>query len=314
MSDTVLVTGGAGFLGRRLAASLLERGARDVLLADVAEPPPGFDLGPNVRFVRADLSEGEEVERLVTSGVSRVFHFGAVVSSAAEADFDLGLRVNLNGTRNLLEACRGLPAPPTFVFAGSCASFGSRGGELPSDSATRPESSYGAQKAIGELLVNDYARKGFVKGVTCRLPTVVVRPGKPNLAASSFVSSIIREPLKGERATCPVSEDVKVWVSSARNVIAGFLHAEGLAVKNELPTYRVFNLPGITLAIREMLDALVRSGGDPGLVDFLPDPAIDAIVSTWPSRIGVEPELARGFPMDENFSACIEDYLKHHGA
>ena len=313
MSDTVLVTGGAGFLGRRLAATLLERGARNILIADIAENPPDFDLGPRVRFVPADVSDPVVASRLVTPEVGRVFHFGAVVSSAAEADFDLGLRVNLDGIRNLLEACRKLQSPPTFVFAGSCASFGSRGGELPSDSATRPESSYGAQKAIGELLVNDFARKGFVRGVTCRLPTVVVRPGKPNLAASSFVSSIVREPLKGERATCPVDEEVKVWVSSARNVLAGFLHAEDLAVKNELPTYRVFNLPGITLSIRQILEALARAGGDPGLVDFVPDPAINAIVSTWPVRIGVEPELTRGFPVDESFSACIQDYLKLHG-
>ena len=299
----VLITGGAGFLGKRLAQAI--DWADEIWLADVTEavdPPEG------ARSVVADVSKPEDIARIVTPDLTDVFHFGAVVSSGAEADFDLGMRVNLDGTRHLLEACRALPQTPTFTFASSCAIFGSRGGTLPSDAAARPESSYGVQKACGELLVNDYARKGFIQGVSCRLPTVVVRPGKPNLAASSFASSIIREPIHGRRTVCPVSKDTRLWLGSVKSVITNFLRAHELARENNLPTYRAFNSPGITLSVQEMVEALERSGGDSSLIDFELDPKIDAIVSTWPSELDVGPEIERGFAVDSDFAEVIEDY------
>ena len=185
MKRKVLITGGGGFLGKRLAQEI--DWAEEIVLADITLRDESSE---EFRHISADVSNPADIDRIVTSDLTDIFHFGAVVSSGAEADFDLGMRVNLDGTRQLLEACRNLPEPINFIFASSCAIFGSNGGHLPSDAAARPESSYGVQKACGELLVNDYARKGFIRGVSCRLPTVVVRPGKPNLAASSFASTI----------------------------------------------------------------------------------------------------------------------------
>ncbi len=305
MKRKVLITGGGGFLGRRLAQEI--DWAEEIILADITLPDESSE---EFRRISADVSNPSDIDRIVTSDLTDIFHFGAVVSSGAEADFDLGMRVNLDGTRQLLEACRNLPEPINFIFASSCAIFGSNGGHLPSDAAARPESSYGVQKACGELLVNDYARKGFIRGVSCRLPTVVVRPGKPNLAASSFASTIIREPIHGRRAKCPVNPDSSLWLGSVKSVVTNFLKAHQLAESGELPKYRAFNSPGISLTVREMVDALARTGSDTSLIDWEPDPKIDAIVSTWPSALDVSPELSLGFKSDLDFGEVIEDYKK----
>ena len=242
MKRKVLITGGGGFLGKRLAQEI--DWAEEIVLADITLRDESSE---EFRHISADVSNPADIDRIVTSDLTDIFHFGAVVSSGAEADFDLGMRVNLDGTRQLLEACRNLPEPINFIFASSCAIFGSNGGHLPSDAAARPESSYGVQKACGELLVNDYARKGFIRGVSCRLPTVVVRPGKPNLAASSFASTIIREPIHGRRAKCPVNPDSSLWLGSVKSVVTNFLKAHQLAESGELPKYRAFNSPGMSL-------------------------------------------------------------------
>ena len=305
MKRKVLITGGGGFLGKRLAQEI--DWAEEIVLADITLPDESSE---EFRHISADVSNPADIHRIVTSDLTDIFHFGAVVSSGAEADFDLGMRVNLDGTRQLLEACRNLPEPINFIFASSCAIFGSNGGHLPSDAAARPESSYGVQKACGELLVNDYARKGFIRGVSCRLPTVVVRPGKPNLAASSFASTIIREPIHGRRAKCPVNPDSSLWLGSVKSVVTNFLKAHQLAESGELPKYRAFNSPGISLTVREMVDALARTGSDTSLIDWEPDPKIDAIVSTWPSALDVSSELSLGFKVDRDFGEIIEDYKK----
>lgn len=304
----VLITGGAGFLGKRLAQAI--DWADEIVLADIVaaqDPPEG------VKTVVADISNQEDIERILDADVTDIFHFGAVVSSGAEADFNLGMNVNLEGTIHLLEGARALPGVPVLTFASSCAIFGSKGGSLPSDAAARPESSYGVQKACCELLVNDFARKGFIRGVSCRLPTVVVRPGKPNLAASSFASSIIREPHHGRRAVCPVSPDTKLWLGSVKSVVSNFLKAHELARDGKLPVYRAFNSPGITLTVQDMVEAMAQEGGDPSLIEWKTDPAIEAIVSTWPSSIDVSPELGQGFTADKGFSEVIRDYKEWYG-
>ena len=309
----LLITGGGGFLGSRLARSLKARGElggqaiSKITLLDGAFPPDtaGFTV------VKGDIADAATIDKAVEPDTGAVFHLAAVVSGAAEADFDLGMRVNLEGTRLLLEKLRQCERPPRVVFTSSVAAFG---GELPDvldDSTTpRPQTSYGTQKVIGEYLVADHSRKGHIDGRSLRLPTIVVRAGKPNAAASSFASGIIREPLNGVVSECPVSADTGVWLLSPRRVVDAFIHA------NELPseawgTNRVVNLPGITATVAEMLGALKRVAGAKvvGNVAWKPDARIQAIVKTWPVRFRTPRALQMGFKPDADVEAVIRDYI-----
>jgi D-erythronate 2-dehydrogenase len=319
----VFITGGGGFLGYRLGRSILERGrltgadgqshrVSQVKVFDVA-----FPADPDARLVKVvgDVSQPGAVAAAMDPDTATVFHLAAVVSGGAEADFDLGMRVNFEGTHHVLEACRKLARPPKLVYTSSVAAFG---GELPAildDRTTpNPQSSYGAQKVIGEYLITDYTRKGFVDGRSLRLPTVVVRPGKPNLAASSFASGIIREPLAETPCVCPVPDTTGVWLLSPPRVIDAFLHA------HELPSAswgvnRVVNLPGITVSVREMLDALgaIAGAATARKVSFVPDPRIQAIVETWPVRFRTERALAMGFKPDATIDAVIRAHIVEQG-
>src|SRR5688572_5919251 len=241
----IIITGGGGFLGQRLAKALLKSTIPfdDLLLVDIIMPnQPARDS--RLRCQQADLSEASAAKAMITSRTTIIFHLAAIVSSHAEKDFDIGWKVNLDITRYLLEACRHTNPAVRFVFSSSLAVYG---GELPAVvndlTAVTPRSSYGTQKAMGELLVNDYSRKGFVDGVALRLPTICVRPGKPNLAASSFVSSIIREPINDEEAICPVSPELALWLSSPDTIIQNIIKGailDGAAFAR----WRTVNLPG----------------------------------------------------------------------
>jgi nucleoside-diphosphate-sugar epimerase len=311
----ILITGGGGFIGSRLAEALQKRhpDARITLL-DMAFPP-----GIDKRFecLVGDVASPVVLERAVVGGaVDTIFHLAAVVSGGAEADFDLGYRVNMDGTRHLLEACRKLAKPPKVVYASSVAAFG---GTLPAvldDSITpAPQTSYGTQKVIGEYLVADYTRKGMIDGRSMRLPTIVVRPGKPNLAASSFASGIIREPLAGVVAECPVPDTTGVWILSPRRVVEAFVHAHDLPA-SAWPSTRVVNLPGITLTVREMLDAMGRVAGRETVerVKFVPDARIQGIVKTWPVRFRTERADAMGFKADADFDSIVRDHIAAEAA
>jgi nucleoside-diphosphate-sugar epimerase len=321
----VLITGGGGFIGARLAAALVARGkltgadgveraiTRLVLLdAAFARSVP---QDTRLETVRGDLAEAATLERVATPDTESVFHLAAVVSGAAEADFDLGMRVNLEGTRRLLERLRQCARPPRVVFASSVAAFG---GELPEELddtiSPNPQTSYGTQKVIGEYLVSDYSRKGYIDGRSLRLPTIVVRPGRPNAAASSFASGILREPLNGEPADCPVPPQTGVWVLSPRRVVEAFIHA------HELPaarwgTRRVVNLPGITVSVAQMIDALARVAGREVAqrVRWQRDPRIEAIVRTWPTRFVTPRAQALGFRADPDIDTVIRDYIADEG-
>ncbi|MDW8445098.1 MAG: NAD-dependent epimerase/dehydratase family protein [Acetobacteraceae bacterium] len=262
----VVVTGAAGFLGRKLAARIARMGRvgpREVTtmtLVDLARPPA--PEGPvAVETVAADIAKPSACARLIRADTGLVVHLAAVVSAAAEADFALGWRVNLDGTRALLEACRARASAPRFVFASSVATFsGGQGAVIRDDTRPVPANSYGAQKAAGELLVHDWTRKGFVDGVSLRLPTIVIRPGRPNRAASSFASSILREPLIGEEAALPVAEDFALWIASPRAAVDWLLHAasmDGAALGLD----RGVNPPGLTVTVGEMLAALEGVAG-----------------------------------------------------
>ncbi|HKJ95975.1 MAG TPA: D-erythronate dehydrogenase [Gammaproteobacteria bacterium] len=318
----VLITGGTGFLGTGLARALLERGQLtgpsgsaepiDELVAfDQAEPANPLK---GVEYVSGDIAAGPELEDLFADGFDSVFHLAAVVSGAAEADFDLGMRVNLDGTRRLLELMRSQERRPRVVFSSSVAVFG---GDMPpvirDDTATAPQSSYGTQKAMAELLLVDASRRGFLDTRCLRLPTIVVRPGKPNKAASSFASSIIREPLSGRTTVCPVPDDTQVWQLSPRKAVAAFVHAHELA-PSAWGTNRVLNLPGITATVREMVAALERAGGDANLVRWEIDPDIARIVATWPGQFNAERARGMGFESDDSIDAIVrayrDDYLR----
>ncbi|HEX5169690.1 MAG TPA: D-erythronate dehydrogenase [Cyclobacteriaceae bacterium] len=309
----IIITGGGGFLGQRLAKALLQSNTisfDELILADINLP-----LNPmrdsRVRCVQVDLSETEAAKSLITTQTEIVFHLAAIVSSQAEKDFDLGWRINLDVTRQLLEACRHANKSIRFIFASSLAVYG---GELPAvvndETLITPRSSYGTQKAIGELLVNDYSRKGFIDGRALRLPTICVRPGKPNQAASSFVSSIIREPLNGETAVCPVSPDLSLFLSSPDTVVSNIVHAAGIHA-GKLGDWRTLNLPGITVTVREMLDSLRRLTDDVTLarVTFQPDEAISRIVNSWPGIIDNSTALDLGFKVDAQFNDFILQYM-----
>ena len=311
----IIVTGGAGFLGSRVIRALLAGAGKK-------EGLPGFDrivsvdLAPcpvddaRVSSVTGDIADPGFVRGLVTADTVGIYHLAAVLSGQSEQDFDLSMRVNVDGTRALLEAARATGRAPRFVFASSLAVFG---GEMPAVvpevMATMPASSYGAQKAIGEILVNDYSRKGFVDGRVCRLPTIVVRPGKPNSAASSFASGIIREPLAGIASNCPVPLDTKMWLSSPDVVVSNLVHA--LAVPGErIGGWRVLNLPGICVTVGQMLESLERVGGPAprALVTEQPEQRVIDIVCSWPGDFEVSRPLALGFTRDGDFDAVVQQY------
>jgi D-erythronate 2-dehydrogenase len=305
----IVITGGGGFLGQRLARKLVssDRASR-ITLFDAAF---GADI-PGTRAVKGDIADPKSLGEVVTAEVDLIFHLAAVVSGAAEADFELGMRVNLEGTKHLLERCRKLARPPKVVFSSSVAAFG---GDMPSeldDSTTpTPQTSYGTQKVLGEYLVADYSRKGYIDGRSLRLPTIVVRAGRPNAAASSFASSIVREPLNGVAVECPVGPQTGIWLLSPRRVVDAFIHAAGLAA-SQWPTARVVNLPGITATVEQMLKALAKVAGEKVAtrVSFKPDARIEAIVRTWPVRFRTPRALAMGFKPDADAETLIRDYIE----
>jgi nucleoside-diphosphate-sugar epimerase len=305
----ILITGGGGFIGSRLAAALKAKhpDAR-IRLLDMAFPP---GLEKKFECIAGDVASPEVIGKALGTDTDSVFHLAAVVSGGAEADFDLGYRVNLDGTRELLEACRKLAKPPRLVYASSVAAFGGVLPEVLDDSTTpAPQTSYGTQKVIGEYLVADFTRKAMIDGRSMRLPTIVVRPGKPNLAASSFASGIIREPLAGAVSECPVADTTGVWILSPRRVVEAFVHAHDLP-SSAWPTTRVVNLPGITLSVREMIDAMGRVAGEEAIsrVQFKPDARIQGIVKTWPVRFRTERAIAMGFKADPDFESIVRDHM-----
>jgi nucleoside-diphosphate-sugar epimerase len=313
----IVITGGCGFLGRRLALLLLDKGSArgsidELVLFDNAPSALPLPDDRRVSVVTGDIADRATVQRLIAPGTSAVFHLAAIVSGQAEADTDLGYRVNLDGTRAVLEACRALGTGPRLVFASSLAVYG---GELPpavgDDTALHPQSSYGAQKAIGELLVNDYSRRGFVDGRALRLPTVVVRPGLPNRAASTFASSIIREPLSGKDAVCPVAPETVMALASPRRVVAALAHALDLP-GDALGDNRSLQVPGFSVQVGEMAAALRRAGGDSAYrrIAWQPDPGVQRIISSWPRALATPRADDLGFERDAGIDEAIRFFIE----
>jgi len=309
----ILVTGAAGFLGRRVAAALLAGapGLPNVSKLVAVDIAAGGIDDPRVEWRTGTIADEQFTRSLVDADLGAVYHLAAVVSGQAEAEFDLGMRVNVDATRALLEACRRCEKPPRVVFTSSLAVFGgSLPAIVPEDVALAPQSSYGSEKAIGELLVHEYSRKGFVDGIACRLPSVTVRPGAANAAASSFVSGIIREPLAGIDTICPVPLDTRLWVASPEVVTANLLHAARVPTA-ALDGRRAVNFPGLTVTPADMLDSLERVAGAAvrARVRCEPDRRIADIVCSWPGAFDVRRALRLGFSADRDIDSLVRQFM-----
>jgi nucleoside-diphosphate-sugar epimerase len=306
----VLVTGAAGMIGRKLTERLVKDGAGELILHDVVSLGAGS--------FASDLSAPGEAEKLVAPRPDIIFHLAAIVSGEAEADFEKGYRINLDGTRRLFEAIRkagdGVAGSyrPRVVFASSIAVFGAPFPEAIGDEfVNAPLTSYGTQKTICELLLSDYSRKGFFDGIGLRLPTICVRPGKPNLAASGFFSGIIREPLAGQEAVLPVPETVRHWFASPRAAIGFLVHAAKLDTA-QLGARRNLSMPGISATVGEQIEALRRVAGEKvvRLIRRQPDATVMRIVDGWPRNFDAKRGLSLGFRADASFDDIIRFHLE----
>ena len=318
----ILVIGAAGMVGRKLTDRLVADGhvanrAIEILtLVDVIEPTAPRGFSGQVKTITADLSAPGEAATLASHRPDLIYHLAAIVSGEAEADFDKGYRINLDGTRYLFEAIRqeGLKSPyrPRVVFTSSIAVFGAPfPARIHDEFFSTPLTSYGTQKAIGELLLSDYSRRGFFDGIGIRLPTICIRPGKPNKAASGFFSGILREPLAGHEAVLPVSEDVRHWFASPRAAVGFLIHAAAIDTA-PLGPRRNISLPGLSATVKEEIEALRRVAGDKAvkLIRREPDPTIIRIVEGWAQDFDTHRAESLGFRAETSFDAIVKAHVE----
>ena len=315
----VLIIGGAGMVGRNLAETLVGSGklgdqaVTELTLFDVVPAATQGSASVAVKVETGDIADRATMDRLIAPRPDVIFHLAAIVSGEAEADFDKGYRINMDGTRNLLEAIRALPDyHPRVVYTSSIAVFGAPFPEAIGDEfITAPMTSYGAQKMIGELLLNDYSRRGIVDGVGIRLPTIVVRPGKPNKAASGFFSGIIREPLAGLEAVLPVDDGVRHWVASPASATGFLIHAATMDTA-PLGARRCMTMPGLSVTVGEMIAALGEVAGQDkvALIKREPDTTIRGIVAGWPENFDASRATEMGFAADASFQDIIRAHIR----
>ncbi len=318
----ILITGAAGMIGRKLTESLVKAGGLggrtiDALtLVDVVAPDAPAGFSGKLKTRAADIAAPGEGDAMVADRPDLIFHLAAIVSGEAEADFDKGYRINLDATRQMFEAIRAANARdgyrPRFVFASSIAVFGAPFPDKIGDEFFRtPLTSYGTQKAIDELLLADYSRKGFFDGIGIRLPTICIRPGKPNKAASGFFSNILREPLSGQEAVLPVSEDVRHWHASPRSAVEFFLHAATMDLA-PLGWRRNLSMPGLSATVAEQIAALTRVAGPKAaaLIRREPDATIEKIVAGWPRDFDTRRARELGFRAETTFDEIIRVHIE----
>lgn len=318
----ILIVGAAGMVGRKLAESVAQSGrigTEDVdhmVLVDIVEPAVPADFKGQADTMVADLSQPGAAEKLAAMRPDIIFHLAAIVSGEAELDFDKGYRINLDGTRYLFDAihAEGLKSPykPRVVFTSSIAVFGAPfPDKIDDEFFTTPRTSYGTQKAIGELLLTDYSRKGIFEGIAIRLPTICIRPGKPNKAASGFFSNILREPLVGQEAVLPVEENVRHWHASPRAAVGFLLHAASIDLES-VGHRRVLNMPGLSATVGEQIEALRRVAGEKAvkLIRHEPDPMIMEIVAGWARDFSTPRALELGFVAEKSFDDIIRIHIE----
>jgi D-erythronate 2-dehydrogenase len=317
----ILITGAAGMIGRKLTQGLVAAKGLDgrpidtLSLVDVVAPEPPAGFSGKIETRAADIAATGEGEAMVAGRPDLIFHLAAIVSGEAEADFDKGYRINLDATRQLYEAIRAANLRdgyrPRFVFASSIAVFGAPFPDKIGDEfVSAPLTSYGTQKAIDELLLADFSRKGFFDGIGIRLPTICVRPGKPNKAASGFFSNILREPLSGQQAVLPVSEDVRHWHASPRSAVGFFLRAATMDLA-PLGARRSLSMPGLSATVAEQIAALTRIAGPraAALIRREPDPVIEKIVAGWPRDFDTRRARELGFRAETTFDEIIRVHV-----
>jgi len=316
----ILITGAAGMIGRKLTARLVKDGALNgkpvekLTLVDMSAPQRPEKFSGKVEAAAADIADPAAARAALAARPDAIFHLAAIVSGEAELDFEKGTRVNLDGSRALIEAVRAIGSGyrPRLVFTSSIAVFGAPfPGSIPDDFHLTPLTSYGTQKAIVELLLADYTRRGFLDGIGIRLPSIVVRPGRPNKAASGFFSSIIREPLAGAEAVLPVADSVLHWHASPRAAVGFLVHAAGVEAAKLGPRVNL-TMPGVCCTVAEQIAALRRVAGDKvaARIRREPDPLVARIVAGWPSRFDPARALALGFKSEASFDEIIRVHIE----
>ncbi|KAJ9380984.1 hypothetical protein DTO063F5_6435 [Paecilomyces variotii] len=308
----ILITGAAGFIGQLLARELLNEESYKVTLTDINEPPipTGVKYPQNARIIKADLLSGADT--VVDKSLDAVYAFHGIMSSGSEANFDLGLRVNIDATRSLLDELRKTAPGVRVIYSSSQAVYGQPLPEVVDDSVTpTPQSSYGAEKLICEALINEYTRRGFITGFTLRFPTISVRPGAPTAAASSFLSGMIREPLNGQESVIPLKDrSFKSWLCSPKTLVHNLLFTLTLPADSLPPHMRQINVPGICVTIQEMMDALEKVGGKDklALLKEEEDASLKAILHSWPTKFDNSQAIKLGFKRDSSFEQAVIDY------
>jgi nucleoside-diphosphate-sugar epimerase len=314
----ILVTGAAGMIGRKFCEALAKRGSigsktvERLTMADAITPAAPAGAPFEINTLSADLTESRAAGSFIADRPELIYHLAAIVSGEAETDFEKGYRVNLSGTQQLFETIRQSGYRPRVIFASSIAVYGTPFPDpIPEDYALRPLTSYGTQKAIGELLLGDLSRRGFFDGIGIRFPTICVRPGKPNKAASGFFSSIIREPLNGEKAVLPVHENVRHWFASPRAAVNFLFHAGAMEL-DQLGSRRTLNMPGLSATVGEMIASLEKVAGleCAQLIQREPDSTIQKIVDGWPQRLDASRAEALGFRAETTFQEIIKTYIE----
>jgi nucleoside-diphosphate-sugar epimerase len=316
----ILITGANGFIGQALTAALLSGPpVSSLILTDVVEPDvvsPESNFAAEIRSIKADLTDQTTCEKLFTSDLTHVYLLHGLMSSAAEANLGLGLRVNFDSTRMILDILRRVKPGIKVIYSSACAVFGPSEGKMVTElTMPLPGSSYGAQKLMCETLLNDFSRRSLIDGRILRLPTIIVRPGKPSGAASSFVSGIIREPLRGEKSQLPVAKSLEVWVCSTRTAVKNLIIARDIPKENFGGGSRVVNLPGITVTVEQMLHALKDVGGAKALslVEEKKDSAVEKIVLSWPTRFDTTRAKGLGFMEDGPLERTVTEYVEDYG-